>query len=191
MSVKFYPYLWYLQLLKRDFNIFFDEYNPYLILNSNSLNSSDNQNFYVNLPMFGIDENNIISEEIIKNYILILSKIEFTFLISPFSYITDNKVEYDEDYVIRKYRYKLRYTKDYVYLFKNALKEIFFNSIIYKKDDKFLIYLDYERNNENENKMKKLITNFIYFNIEVEYVFTHFLILDIKEISCLDSWELL
>ena len=39
--------------------------------------------------------------------------------------------------------------------------------------------------------MKKLITNFIYFNIEVEYVFTHFLILDIKEISCLDSWELL
>ena len=61
MSVKFYPYLWYLQLLKRDFNIFFDEYNPYLILSSNSLNSSDNQNFYVNLPMFGIDENNIIS----------------------------------------------------------------------------------------------------------------------------------
>ena len=191
MSMKFYPYLWYLQFLKKDFNIFFEEYNPYLILSSTSLNSSDNQNFYVNLPIIGIDENNIISKEIIKSYILILSKIEFTFLISPFSYITNNKMEYDEDYVIRKYMYKLRYTKDYVYLFKNALKEIFFNSIIYIKKDKFLIYLDYERNYKNENKIKKLINHFIYFNIEVEYVFTHFLMIDIEEISCLDSWELL
>lgn len=78
-----------------------------------------------------------------------------------------------------------------MYIFKNCLKEIFPNNIIYKIKNKIIVYLDYERNIKNETLIRKIIDKFMHFSIKVEYIFSHFYILDIKELGVLNDWELL
>lgn len=188
MNMKFYPYLWYLSFIKQKYTLSFREYNPYLVLSSNYINDCGDLSFYVNLSLLDINYNEKLSEDLIISYILILSNLQFIFFQSPISYITRKS---SEMLIIRKWEYKLIYIDDFMYIFKNCLKEIFPNNIIYKIKNKIIVYLDYERNIKNETLIRKIIDKFMHFSIKVEYIFSHFYILDIKELGVLNDWELL
>lgn len=188
MNMKFYPYLWYLPFIKQEYTLSFKEYNPYLILSSTYINDCGDLNFYVNLSLLGINYTEDLSKDLIISYILILANLQFIFFQSPISYITGKS---DEIVAIRKWEYKLTYIDDFMYIFKNCLKEVFPNNIIYRIKGNIVVYLDYERNIKNETLIKIIIDKFMHFSIKVEYVFSHFYILDINELEVLDDWELL
>ncbi|WP_068448841.1 hypothetical protein [Caviibacter abscessus] len=188
MSIKFYPYLWYLSFIKKDYLLIFDEYNPYLILSSTYINDSTDLVFYINLSLISINFDEHMNKELIISYILILSKLQYIFFQSPISYITRNS---EASTVIRKWEYKASYINDFMYIFKNCIKEIFPNNIIYRHKDTILVYLDYERNDKNESLIKIIIEKFMYFSIKTEYIFSHFYILNIEQLGELNEWELL
>lgn len=183
MNKKFYPYLWYLQYIEK-YNISIVDYNPYFEISSDSLNSISN-NIYINLPYLKLSSLEFLPNEFTISYIKILSKLRYEFLISPIIYF------YEDNYYISKWKYKSIYIKDKIYIFLSCVKDVFKNNIIYFKNNKFLIFLDYEYNIEFKNIMEKILFDFLPIDFKCEYFFKHFLFSDIEELCKLEEWVLL
>lgn len=184
MKNKFYPYLWFLQVLNKKINLNYENFNPYYEISSvgiNSYNSDFSINLYaLNLYYFDFDKN------LLDFYILLLSKIKYELMINKL-FLNVNV----EEYIISKWKYKSKFIDDEIYIFINCIKNYFLNYIIYYNDYNFLVFLDYEENDELHNIMNKIIDNFLPMGFECEYVFNNFLMLDIEELSKLERWVLM
>lgn len=180
MNNRFYPYLWYLEYKKIE-KLSFDGYIPYFEISLDGFNVGDNA--YINLSYLGINLYSGIDNNLCKFYILILAKIRYMALYSRLYLYTK-----DKDYIISKWKFKSKYIKDRMYIFTSCLKETFASYVIYILKETIYIILDYEKTKENENKIKRIIDEFLPIGIRCIYLFDHFLLADIKEMSYLERW---
>lgn len=182
MKNKFYPFLWTLKYQKK-YNIHFSEYNPYFELSSEGLNVS-NQNYYLNLSYLNLS--NDFNEKILRKYIDVYIKVKHSLVLNRFNILMGN-----DDIEISKYLIKKRYVFDKIYIFKNAVKQNFFNNIIYLKENTFYIYLDYEKTLENEQKIKKIIEYFLPLEFRAVYFFEHFVQINNEKLKELERFVVL
>lgn len=180
MNNKFYPYLWYLEYRKIS-NIYFTDYIPYFELSVDGFNVGENA--YINLSKLGIFFKYGMDDKLCSFYIHLLAKIRYMSIYSKlYIYSKGN------DFAIAKWEYKRMYIKDKMYIFFSSIRESFKSYVIYRKNKTFYIILDYEKTDENEEKIKTIIDKFLPIGIDAIYLFNHFLFVDIKELSKLERW---
>lgn len=141
------------------------------------------QNFCAYINIFS----KIKNEKILNEYIKLCIFLDYILNTNRLRILSKEK-----DYIIEKYKLKLKYNRDYIFIFIKILNEIFSSNIVYfYKDNFIIIYLDYEETEDNINLINKIIDNFIPLNFNCIYTFNHIYTLDIDEIAKLERWFLL
>ncbi|VWL85323.1 hypothetical protein [Oceanivirga miroungae] len=156
--------------------IIINEFHPYLQC------YVEKDRAYINL------NEKIENTDLIDKYIRLCINYEYILNTNRLNILARNK-----KYVFEKYKLKLKYNKDYIYIFIKVLNSVFSSNIVYynKSNNLFIIYLDYEKSQDNIDLINEILNNFMPINYNYVYTFSHIYTLDIKEIGELERWFLL